>query len=133
MTRYKVGQTLYEATINEPDGSFEWNEHVVRTIRGGRVYAILKTSFTWGKRSKKHGDFGWLDPLPKWCRTSWREGDNPPEWRGMATTKLAALRACRKAQIKYGADEDYEGVTLSDIIKKLDRMIARELNIRTAR
>lgn len=34
------------------------------------MFAVMKDTFTWGKVSKKHGDSGWLEPIPGWLRQS---------------------------------------------------------------
>lgn len=80
---------VYYAIVPEADGRPSWNEWHVRTVRGGKATAILKASFTWGKRSSKAGDYGWLDRIPAWCRHTWRLDRNP---FGLFTTKRQAVR-----------------------------------------
>jgi hypothetical protein len=87
---WKIGQVLYGVYVDDETGKCELEEHIVRTIRGGRVYAIHKNSLTWGKLSTKHGDFGFLPNIPDWCRTAWRV-DGAPSF--IHTTKLKAIRA----------------------------------------
>ena len=82
----KIGQILYTCYVNEDTGKVDFGEYHVRTIRKGNVYAVWKCSVTWGKRSSKHGDFGWLDPVPAWCR----ERADLCSW--LFTTKLQAIR-----------------------------------------
>lgn len=84
---YKVGQIFYWVAV-EPDGKCSMEEHHVRTIRGGYVHAIWKHSFTWGKRSTKNGDFGWLRNIPAWCRDKWPETGKP---HSKFTTKRQAI------------------------------------------
>ena len=55
----KIGDVRWECF--EYEGKVEFYEWRCRTIRGGKAYWIRKTASTWGKLSKKHGDFGWLD------------------------------------------------------------------------
>ncbi len=94
---YKVGQIFYQVMITD-DGCPAVEEWHVRTIRGGYVHAIWKLNrTTWGKRSSKHGDFGWLARIPKWCRKKWKldpaavySFDRIPD--DFKTTKLAAIR-----------------------------------------
>lgn len=87
--RWKVGQSLFRVLTDEENGKVEFDTYEIRTIRGGYAYAILRAPYTWGKISKKHGDFGWLPRIPKWCREKWAVDDEP---RGLFTTKLAAIR-----------------------------------------
>lgn len=67
----KRGDILYEAWINiEADlnekSKVETCEHHVRTINKNGIYLTEKVMLiTWGRRSKKHGDFGWLPAIPK--------------------------------------------------------------------
>ncbi len=123
----KVGMILHECYVNEPDGKVEWREWHVRTIRGKRVYATVKIPLvSWGKLSKKHGDFGWLDPTPSYCRTWWSTSDLGPTWNGLTTTKPGAIRAAIKSQKAYGNDEYYEGITNAEIVAKLEAMLKRE-------
>lgn len=92
----KPGDTLY-AILHEDDGTPTVERWIVRTVRGGKATAIWKLTHTWGKRSKKHGDFGWLDPIPAWCRKSWRiAGSSLPV--GLYWTKAEAIKAEQKAE-----------------------------------
>lgn len=86
----KIGKTLYYVG-SEPDGNATIETWIIRTIRGGKITAIWKLSCTWGKRSKKAGDFGWLDPIPAWCRRTWRANEPIPSWFGLHTTKRQAI------------------------------------------
>lgn len=87
----KVGQILF---CIYPDADDEGKPIVeqwhVRSIRGGKITAIWFSSTTWGKRSKKHGDFGWLDPIARYARKSWKV-DGPLPW-GLFTTKKQVVR-----------------------------------------
>jgi len=80
---------VYYGIVHDDNGKPSFDEWVVRTVRGGKVTAILKASFTWGKRSTKAGDYGWLPRIPAWCRTTWRIDREP---FGIFTTKLQAVR-----------------------------------------
>ncbi|QBQ72130.1 hypothetical protein Milano_108 [Agrobacterium phage Milano] len=93
----KVGQILYACYSDDTTGKVSFEEYHVRTIRKGKIYATLKGSFTWGKRSSKHGDFGWLDPVPAWCR----QRVDLCSW--LFTTKLQAIRN----EIKRHHPEDF--------------------------
>lgn len=89
MFKWKVGQSLFMIFCDETTGKVEIAEWIVRTIRGGKVSAIWKFESTWGKRSKKNGDFGWLPNIPAWARETWRVDSEP---NNLKTTKLSAIR-----------------------------------------
>lgn len=128
----KPGTVLHEAYIVDGTGELEWSEWVVRSTRKGRVFATLKASWTWGKKSKKQGDYGWLDPIATRWRRSWREGELPPQ--GIRTTKIKALQAAIKLQRDYGADEDYDPpLTNAQMIRKLEVALKRERGKRKAK
>lgn len=121
--KYKIGQELYTyyvGTEDETSGKLSLHTHIVRTIRGGKVYAILKESYTWGKRSKKHGDYGWLDPLPAWCRTWVRVGC---KFSWLFTTKRQALLDLRQeiSENEYFT-KDHKKRVLSNIKRQLTRI-----------
>lgn len=73
---YKLGKVLYSANVDD-DGKVDLEEWIVRTIRGGKITAVWKNNVSWGKRSPKHGDFGWLPNIPHWMRQSWAVGGEP--------------------------------------------------------
>lgn len=91
---YKISQVLYYVHADEDTGKVSIDEWIVRTIRGGRVYAIVKTPWTWVKLSNKHFDWGWAKDIPNYCRDSCREGEKMAQ---LHTTELAALRARLKS------------------------------------
>lgn len=123
----KIGTVLYELSVNEPDGSLEWAEWIVRTIRGRWCYATVKVpGLTWGKRSKRHGDFGWLDPTPPFCRRKWLAVNPLRPLGGLSTTRRAAVVEAIATQKKYGDDSDYEGITNAAVIAKLEAALRRE-------
>ena len=118
----KIGQSYFRISADD-DGKTDWGEYVVRTIRGGRVHAIWKTSFTWVKKSSKHFDWGWADYIPDWCRESWRVGDKP---QYVHSTKLQAINAAIKDHKNYMCAEDYDDPqTYTKILKKFKSMKAR--------
>lgn len=118
----KIGQVFWSANFYPDTGKFEWDEYVLRTIRGGKAFATQKNDATWGKRSKKHGDFGWLDPINPMWRRSWSLKTGMPTWMDLHTTKLAALRAARKGYEPgdFDTDELYQKA-----MKTLDSMITK--------
>lgn len=124
---WKVGQDLLKVDVTEPEGKIEWDTYRIRTIRGKWVYAILiMQHLTWGKKSSKHGDFGFLDPIPDWCRVKWLVDQGPPVWKGLATTRIKAVEMAIANQKAMGSDDDYEDITNAEIIKKLESMLKSE-------
>jgi len=121
--KYKKGQDLYSLCVDD-DGKCEMDVYRVRTIRGGLVYAILVTSFTWGKRSKKNGDWGWLDPIPYWCRYCRRVGESFSTL-GLHTTKRAAW--ADKNNLKYLDPEPKKKAarTIKSALSKIKNSIKR--------
>lgn len=73
-SKMKEGATLYSAMAFADEGklSVDIDEWIVRTIRrppGGKEKAVYLTKkivgVTWGKRSRKNGDLGWLPNTPE--------------------------------------------------------------------
>lgn len=122
----KVGDVCY--TIYMTGTKIEFWEYHLRTIRtrhgwrGGYWWRKVNGD-TWGKRSKAHGDFGWLPN--GWV--GWRVKHNTDDGRPYATTKLGALKdeiASTHANIDhYGENYDFdeEGATLGEQLKALKR------------
>lgn len=88
--KHVPGEFYYRASYDEQTGKVDIDEYGLRSIRTRVAYFTLKASFTWGKRSTKHGDFGWLPNIPAWCRHA--EAVAGESIRGYAKTKAAALR-----------------------------------------
>ncbi|MBV7264352.1 hypothetical protein KCG43_20275 [Photobacterium sp. WH24] len=166
-SRIKVGAILFKAfACSYDDGSseVELQEWHVRTIakkrgsqtRRGRkldsnyydqrtyVYVIQKIKgVTWGKLSRKNGDFGWLKSISKNFRESFAVGEPLP--KGMFTTKQAAFKFAIKeheARIKrvrayIKEEEDPEeiadlGVDLSEYEKELKLLKSRLTRVKNA-
>jgi hypothetical protein len=109
-SKIKVGACLYQAfSYCDKDkvvtGFNEWIVYTIRARRGDlsrkgeqvvdgstrpkAVNLVEKNSVTWGKISKKAGDYGWILPLDSNFRKQFRVGENLP--LGIYTTKRAAL------------------------------------------
>lgn len=102
--KWKVGQKLYRVIADE-DGTVETWEYWVRTIRGGRVYAVLRSTHV---TINTKGE--WLPSYPDWCRYSWLVDPKPGRLIGekpedMCTTKKAAARAALRLH-RVGDFED---------------------------
>ncbi len=115
----KKGVVLYQVLVftDEDKTEIAIEEWVVRSIKrkpgsqtrygyaqpmagfsSQRVYVVHKVKFvTWGKRSNKHGDFGWLPGVPSDFRTWFSVGDDLPA--GLYTTKRAALKYAADAKV----------------------------------
>jgi hypothetical protein len=109
---YKIGQELYTLSI-EDDGKCSIETYKVRTIRHGFVYAILVASFTWGKKSTRHGDFGWLDPINSCFRQSCKIGE---KFHNLHTTKRGAW--AYPGNLDWIDDSDPEEARIREKIKK---------------
>jgi hypothetical protein len=107
-----LNQDLYTLTI-EDNGTCHIETYRIKTIRGGKVYACLVDSFTWGKKSTKHGDFGWLEPIDPLFRKSCNVGD---KFYNLHTTKRAAW-ADRK-NLDWIDDSDPEESKIREKIKR---------------
>ena len=118
--QYKLGQELWSVHIDREDGKIvlSWELYIVRTIRKNRVYATAKHFATWGKRSKAHGDFGWLVPTdPLWTK----QVDNV--FSDLHTTKRKALVSLRKdirGKYSWLEPEDKD-----PCVKKIDQALKR--------
>ena len=119
--QYKKGQVLYSYYADGEDGTLTPFVYVVRTIRGGNVYAILKASYTWGKLSAKSGHYGWLDPLPPLTRDRTRQGN---KFYGLFTTKRQALLDVKKhiSKNKKWYDEKHVKKWLTNIKRQLTQI-----------
>ena len=138
-SKIKVGAVLYGAMGYEWEGRIilDVNEWVVRSIqkkrgsqtRYGRalsqafrnddVYVNITEKvkdITWGKRSKKNGDYGWLSSISQQHRQNFKVGERLPY--GIYTTKLAALKHALKSEqesVKWYEDELSKGVDDADV------------------
>ncbi|WP_027859755.1 hypothetical protein [Marinobacterium jannaschii] len=90
----------------------EWYVRSIRALRGTisrhgikfrggfqpRKYVNLtrKNAYTWVKKSRQHGDFGWASSISKYDRQQFRLGDEHLPF-GLYTTKLQAAKHERSA------------------------------------
>ncbi|AKE44810.1 hypothetical protein AU106_gp179 [Sinorhizobium phage phiM9] len=128
----KIGQIYYTVFTDESDGKVSIEEYHVVTIRGDYVYAAWKIDgITYGKKSKKAGDFGWLRPLPDWTRKKFHRKECEKNWKitpdkiGLYTTKLQAIRAEIKEQDELNFDEP---ALFEKAMRTLKSMETRERN-----
>ncbi|RUU99460.1 hypothetical protein EOB36_20500 [Mesorhizobium sp. M6A.T.Cr.TU.017.01.1.1] len=115
--KHVVGEFYFRVDYDEETGKVEIDEYGLRSIIKGRAYFTAKAAFTWGKRSTKHGDFGWLPNIPAWARSAERIGSD--YIKRYAKTKAQALRAAIAERRRYR-----KGCTLSDAIAECDAEIA---------
>lgn len=130
----KIGAVLYRACGYEHDGRIhisleEWVVRSIQRKRGSKSKFGFKLpeslqrkdlyvnvtqrvkSVTWGKRSNKIGDFGWLKSIPQEFREQFAVGENLPY--GMYTTKLSALKHALKesqAEVRWYEEKIARGV-----------------------
>lgn len=104
----KAGEFFYSAAFDYEARKVEIDRYGCRVVRQGRAYLTHVLPWTWGKRSKKHGDFGWLDPIEPIWKTDVGIGGEAA--RRFSRTKAGALRAAlareRKTRAAYGKDPE---------------------------
>ncbi len=109
-SKITIGARLYRAYSYCDEGKAvsgfeEWIVYTIRARRGDKmrsgfdvsggiskpkaVNLIQKNAATWGKKTKKTGDYGWLPPFHPSYRRQFRVGEDLPS--GVYTTKRAAL------------------------------------------
>ena len=97
----------------------EW--HVTMINKNG-IYLKEKNYWTWGKKSKKHFDYGWLTGLSEWARKTCTKRFKDEEelklkFKGRKS-KSAAYRDVLKEARKYKADA-------TRILKKVEKEIEK--------
>ena len=117
--KYKIKQILYRATSNDSTGKCEMDLYVVRTIRGGYVYAVAKISgITWGKLSSKNGDFGFLNSIDPIFRYRILVGN---KFMSLHTTKMQAWKSLLSESLKWRYFDSYS--VKKKVITTCKRMI----------
>ena len=99
----KVGAQFFSACVDTEDGKvvITFRDWRIKTIKNSRrslgaelvptAYLVDKVdNLTWGRKSTKTGDYGWLDGIEPYYRVNCCVGDELP--KGLATTKEKALR-----------------------------------------
>lgn len=72
----KKSDILYKCRVDEYEGRIELEEwHVTNVDKRGIFLTEKVDKITWGKRSRSHGDYGWLSPIDK----LYRDKLNPDE------------------------------------------------------
>ncbi|EMO9521365.1 hypothetical protein PZT66_24605 [Pseudomonas aeruginosa] len=143
------GRELYEATVLE--GLNEKPRVVVESIfvrsvqmraddRGNKkltAFAWPKNNSTWGKRSTKTGDYGWLPSPDPDHRTKLVAGERMP--LGVGATKIAALKSCLRAvlaraeramKFNYGADIEAEIAEEKALVERRIKVERRTASVR---
>ncbi len=99
------GDIFYHAWVNlEPNdkSTIEFEEWHVTSVNKNGVYLTQKTSLTWGKRSSKNGDYGWLRNIPDYYRKVLKNQDYKSS--GLHKSKSAAYRSVMPEMKKYKRD-----------------------------
>ncbi len=92
--KYRLGQKLVRCLIDGDTLRPSYDVYMVRSIRGGKVYAVLVNEFTWVKLAwGRDQSRGWARVIDPVFRLSCREGCR---FDYLHTTKCAALRQARK-------------------------------------
>ena len=65
----KVGEQWFDAWRDVDNGRVHIEKLYVRSIRKGKAYLTERVPhLTWGRLSRKTGDYGWLPNPPRWMR-----------------------------------------------------------------
>ena len=93
----KVGDTLYHAMAME--GSVHIDEYRISVIRKHIAHVVRFDKFTWVKKSKRHGDYGWADNISSMDRDriSMTEGLGASCF---GATRVSAVRKALKDTLK---------------------------------
>ena len=127
----KVGDVYYDAYYDEEAKKVDITEYRLRTIRGAWGYIVQVESFTWGKRSGKTGDYGWLDPIPSWCRTRFlvRNGV-PKKFSRSKTQALRVLLASEKKIVAEGFGEEYSEQLIKTLTARIKADMTRKKKLK---
>lgn len=118
---YKKGQNLYSYYFNDKIGKIELFIYKISFKRQGYVYAInLINGVTWGKRSTKNGDFGWLKNIDSCFKRKTLEGT---QFYNLHTTKLKACLNIQTVIKKQKNDIDFK------VYKKVMAEIKRKITM----
>lgn len=127
----KAGTEYFNAWFDDETGKVHVDVAVLRTIRGRFGYMVAKVpGVTWGKLSRKHGDYGWLDPIPDYARSRFVIADGTPAGYGLSKSAavrsaLAAAREFRKRFIgRHGSEveTDESDAEIAALAAKLARL-----------
>lgn len=105
---HKVGEFYFYAFYDDEEGKVQFFEYGLRSIRKGVAHFTLKMNkVTWGKVSKRHGDFGWLPNVPKWTRDSIIiSSDQMLRYRSSKQAAITAALAAARRDKKLPMFED---------------------------
>jgi len=125
--QHRVGEMYWYAWFDDETRKVELDQYGLRSIRKGTAYFTAKLDgTTWGKRSTKTGDFGWLDPVPAWARCAERVGGDSIRRYGRSRSAAlkAAIAAERKNRSHYKGEAEIEqeiDIALSALTSRLRR------------
>lgn len=107
----KKGDIVYKMWINveselKEKSTLEIEEWHITKIDKRGIFLRQKDKLTWGKLSKKQGDYGWLPNVEKWVRDYYfKKLDNEEELNNTFTkSKSAAYRTVLMQARKYKKD-----------------------------
>lgn len=128
------GKVLYKASACTDENDKSTTEIVelhIRTVQM-RAHGVLNekrlTAFawqkidgvTWGKKSSKTGDYGWLPNADPYYRVKIVAGESMPS--GIGTTKLAAWQSCLKSlqgHLRGATDRGYDEEGKAEIVREM--------------
>jgi hypothetical protein len=120
----KAGEFYFRASYDEETGRVTFDTEGCRVVRKGYAYMTPRIDgLTWGKRSKRNGDFGWLPGIPSWMRSRVKVDD-----RRYSQSKGPALRAAlaaARAQRKFWAHDPAAVADYDKEIAAFDRALRR--------
>lgn len=131
VVKHKVGEFYWYAWYDDEDHKIIIDEYGLRSIRQSIAHFTVKyDGITWGKRSKKHGDYGWLPTIPRWCRSpALLTGSSINRY---AKTKASAIRSAlaeaRRMQREHKKNPELYGDHTAEISayeKRLKSLKAR--------
>lgn len=92
--KYKTGETLHRCVIDGDTGRPSRDIYRVRSIRGGKVHAVMVNALTWVRLERgKDQTRGWALVIDPVYRMSCREGDR---FSCLHRTEGAALRQAKQ-------------------------------------
>ena len=101
----RKGDIFYKAWVyldHKDPSSIELDEYHVTHINKYGIYLTLKNASTWGKKSNKKGDYGWLSNISPYYREKLESEDYKSQ--NFHKTKSAAYRSVMPEMKKYKRD-----------------------------
>ena len=105
-----------------PDLTISWETIICSSISHDVAYLRFKIQgFTWVKKSKKNGHWGWVCPFPPLARLKWVKSFKPPV--GIGRTKLQSLRSIKSDLSRI--PKDWQEENHDEMVKKINSLERR--------